>query len=136
MQSCTISLIQETTGTTSGQPGRIFTTTGPVWLPVFGGTSVEVVSFNLETHTARSQIRHTTARPPLGRFQGPGRVFGGVTVDGGGWIVLPGGHNIPIPPRNPVMDLVARVAIAGQVESMLTGRAREAIAVHRHPAIG
>jgi hypothetical protein len=110
------------------QPGRTFTTTDPALLPVFGGTSVEVISFNLETHTARLQIRHRTARPPLGRFQGPGRVFGGVDVDGGGWIVLPGGHIVPILPRSPVMDLVGRVAIAAQVELMLTGSAREAVA--------
>ena len=38
-----------------------------------------------------------------------GQVFGGVPVDGGGFIVI-GGRVIPIPPRGPEMELVEQVA--------------------------
>lgn len=38
-----------------------------------------------------------------------GQLFGGVAVDGGGWLVV-GGHFIPIPPRSPIMPMLLRIA--------------------------
>jgi NHL repeat-containing protein len=38
-----------------------------------------------------------------------GQLFGGVAVDGGGWLVV-GGHFIPIPPRSPIMPMLLRMA--------------------------
>ena len=38
-----------------------------------------------------------------------GELFGGIAVDGAGWLVV-GGHFIPIPPRSPIMPMLLRMA--------------------------
>jgi hypothetical protein len=40
-----------------------------------------------------------------------GEVFGGVAQDGGGWIILPGGRPIPIPPWDPMIDVLPVLGI-------------------------
>ena len=68
---------------------------------------------------AQSTIFHTTLPVPIAvestrayRYDEPnlvGQLFGGVAVDGGGWLVV-GGHFIPIPPRSPIMPMLLRTA--------------------------
>jgi YVTN family beta-propeller protein len=54
-----------------------------------------------------------------------GELLGGVTRDGGGWLII-GNHFIPIPPRSPVAALIAR-AVAPDL-----GRAIENPKLGRH----
>jgi hypothetical protein len=46
---------------------------------------------------------------PKEYYAGPGRIVGGVAVDGGGWIII-GGKPIPIDPWGPLMERLARSA--------------------------
>ena len=84
------------------------TTFGPsdAALRILGGTEMTIESFDLQRHTARIGVRVTA---PAAVPQLVGRASYGVTVDGGGYLVLPSGKIIKIPPRGPVMDLLANV---------------------------
>ena len=73
-----------------------------------GGTSVSVESFDLQNKTARIKVART-ARPPV--VAGPGVIIGGVASGGGGLIILPSGKIIRIPPRGPLIAVIALVAI-------------------------
>jgi hypothetical protein len=68
---------------------------------------VEVLQIDEHQQTATVRLRHHPrfTEPPVGG----GPVFGGVAVDGGGWILV-GGKLVPVPPRGPVTELVEEVA--------------------------
>lgn len=91
------------------QPGQAFGPT-PLQLSVLGGHRIEILSFNLARKTARIRLRHVAREV---RVAGPGRTFGGVTVGGGGVLILPNGHVIPIPPHSPVLILTEGHALLG-----------------------
>jgi hypothetical protein len=114
-------------------PGRTFGPSNLV-MSLVGGTRIEVLSFDLKHYTARILIRTATARSPI-RSAGPGILFGGVAVDGGGVIILPDGTVIKIPPRSPVMGLVSQVALVSQVEERLSGRAKSAVTAEMYKEV-
>lgn len=61
--------------------------------------------------------------PPLGRGASiTGVLFGGVAVDGGGIIVLPGGHIVPIGPWE--WRMLSQVLTIAQASERLTGQAK------------
>lgn len=108
------------------QPGNSF---GPpaLTLNITGGVRVDVLSFDLKRHVARLRIRAVTARPPVLGGVGPGRVLGGVGVDGGGWVILPNGTVIRIPPRSPILGMLSHIALVSQAEERMTGRTKSVI---------
>jgi hypothetical protein len=91
-------------------------------------TRIEVVAIDASGHTATVHIHH---RPAVRRRDDAvvGTVFGGVSVDGGGFIVLPDGRVVPVPPRGPITELVAHVAKLADHE--LAGDIALGIAVRR-----
>lgn len=99
----------------------------PAALLVHGGTELTIESFDLQRPTARVSVRITApARIP----QLVGDPSFGVTVDGGGYVVLPSGKIIKVPPRGPVMELLANV------ESLVDAQARESLlSAHQLAAI-
>lgn len=109
------------------QTGQTF---GPddLAMQLTGGTQVTIVSFNDVMQTARLRIRTSTARTVRVPEMGPGRVFGGVAVDGGGFIILPNGQVIRIPPWNPVMNILQHIGLVAQAENILTVETRATVA--------
>jgi hypothetical protein len=87
------------------QPGQVY---GPsdLSMAINGGTQIRIKSFDLGAKKARIGVRVAAHRPIV---TGPGQIFGGVAVDGGGWLIL-NGRIIPIPPRGPVMALAEAMA--------------------------
>jgi hypothetical protein len=69
---------------------------------------VEVTSIDESTRTATLHISRRPAEP-IPHFEIGGRVFGGVAVDGGGFIMI-GGHVIPVPPRGPEQVILQQLA--------------------------
>jgi hypothetical protein len=98
------------------QPGQTF---GPndIQLTITGGIQIRIVSFDLTAKKARINVR-ITARRPI--YAGPGQILGGVSLDGGGWLIL-NGRIIPIPPRSPVMTLAEAMADYVTAETNLGG---------------
>ncbi|KAH9205441.1 hypothetical protein DL95DRAFT_491164, partial [Leptodontidium sp. 2 PMI_412] len=110
----------------------------PEWLPgmsfgpsddemmLSGGVRVNILSFDVPSKKARLRV---TTRPavhvPVPISQ-PGQIFGGVAVDGGGWILI-NGKLIRIPPRSPVMGILNHAAIVSQVEETLTGSVKRSM---------
>lgn len=87
------------------QPGQMY---GPsdLEMTLHGGVQIFIKSFNLRENKARIAVRVAASRPIV---VGPGRVFGGVASDGGGFLIL-NGKVIHIPPRSPVMALANEMA--------------------------
>jgi hypothetical protein len=99
---------------------------------------LDVVSIDETARTATVRLVFRPAQP-LPHFEIVGRIFGGVAVDGGGFIIV-GGRVIPVPPRGPAMeilkqletyisvreaeDLSAQMAVQ---RAALTGIARQAV---------
>jgi len=69
------------------------------------------------TATLNLVVRPRTPLPNIGLV---GQIFGGVEVDGGGWIFV-NGHVTPIPPLGPVTELVQQVARFLTVKTYQTG---------------
>jgi hypothetical protein len=91
--------------TNDWQPGQIY---GPsdLLMAIEGGVQIRVKSFDLPAKKARVAVRVAARRPIV---VGPGRVFGGVAVDGGGILIL-NGKIIRIPPRSPLFALAEQMA--------------------------
>ena len=95
------------------QPEQVY---GPsdmdMWLN--GGTRIHILSIDEQGKKARILIRRVAKHPFVA---GPGTVFGGVSVDGGGWIIL-NGRVIRIPPNSPLLAVTEAIAdtAAAQVE--------------------
>jgi hypothetical protein len=79
----------------------------------------EVTSIDMDNLTATLNLvlRPRTPLPNIGLV---GQIFGGVEVDGGGWIFV-NGQFLPVPPRGPVTDLVQQVARFLTVQTYQTG---------------
>jgi hypothetical protein len=72
--------------------------------------AAEVIAIDAANHTATIRLQQRPAVPlPHPNMEWAGQIFGGVPVDGGGFIVI-GGRVVPIPPRGPEMELVQQVA--------------------------
>jgi hypothetical protein len=111
------------------QPGQTYGP-NPLHEAIFhGGTRVHIDSFNVQATTARITISHE-ARPisVLGRdvLEGAVRILSGVKEDGGGWIILPSGRIVRVPPRSPILEVLDKLAVAAETES-LTSAARRAV---------
>jgi hypothetical protein len=87
------------------QPGQVY---GPsdMQMAITGGTQIRIISFDLQARKARIGVRIVAQRRYVA---GPVQIFGGVAVDGGGWIFV-NGKFVPIPPRSPVLALVETIA--------------------------
>lgn len=77
-------------------------------LPFGEHVLVEVLSIDEASKTATIHVVHRPNTVPDVPRLDPGQLFGGITVDGGGFIVI-GGKVIPVPPRGPVHELVVSV---------------------------
>ncbi|KAI9783826.1 MAG: hypothetical protein M1839_003162 [Geoglossum umbratile] len=93
---------------------------------VNGGFGIEVLSFNVEAKKARVRIHSQLGKPIINATAGPGQIFGGVAVDGGGWILV-NGHIIPVPPRGPIVGMLSRLALVSQAEEMVNESTRAAV---------
>lgn len=68
---------------------------------------IEVMEMDAAGHSATIRLAHRPAqRPPA---VGPGHVFGGVGVDGGGWIWI-GGKLHRVPPHTPLYGVLNQIA--------------------------
>lgn len=100
------------------QPGQRFGPSDFV-MSTRGGVRIYIESFNLAAKTARISLEVQAGRRLVA---GPGRIVGGVAEGGGGWIILPSGRRVPVPPRGPLLDIlrvIADVADAEQVPTMV-----------------
>src|SRR5260370_30317272 len=79
----------------------------------------EVTSIDMDNITATLNLG-LRPRQPFPNIGLVGQIFGGVAVDGGGWIFV-NGQFIPIPRRGPVTDLVQQVARYLGVQTYQTG---------------
>jgi hypothetical protein len=62
-----------------------------------------------------------------------GVLVGGVAVDGGGWVILPGGHVVPIPPQGPLEELathLGRYSVAASLRTPADHAAAQREALH------
>lgn len=89
----------------------------PVELVIRGGWRVEVVSFDLPGKKARIRTRYVAKKPIVA--DGPGRVFGGVAAGGGGFVILPSGKIVRIPPRSPILEVVSQLSLVAEAETIL-----------------
>lgn len=60
--------------------------------------------------------------PPVG----PGSIFGGVAVDGGGWLIL-NGKIIRVPPRSPVLELLQQISLLEMSDQIGSQELREQV---------
>jgi hypothetical protein len=96
------------------QPGETYSP-DPLSLMVLGGTAVTVESIDEAAGTARVRISVRTTPP---RVAGPATVLGGVTGDGGGWVILPSGKVVKIGPRGPVLSAIEALALVEHTNGM------------------
>jgi len=80
---------------------------------------VTVLELHAQDGTATVRLESRPAAPFPKEPGLVGRVYGAVEVDGGGFIVLPSGQVVPVPPRGPVTELLHQLASLAQSE--LTG---------------
>ena len=85
-----------------------------------GGVTIEVLQIDPAAMKARIQLRKTASRrPPV---VGGGIPIGGWNVvgsDGGGWVILPSGKLIRIPPHSPFLALVSKLALVTEAQAIL-----------------
>ena len=98
---------------------------GTVAFPYADYLRVEVIAIDASNHTASIRL---VKRIRIPYPQVVGTVYGGVEVDGGGFIVI-NGHRHPIPPRGPVEEIAGHVARLTQSE--ITGDVALALASRR-----
>jgi hypothetical protein len=83
---------------------------GSQMFPWVGYTALEVLDIDAAERTARLRVQ----RVPRQRheFEGIyGEIIGGVTSDGGGIVILPGGRVVPVPPWDPMVRILEQVAV-------------------------
>jgi hypothetical protein len=110
----------KTTWVNEWQAGQTY---GPSDLEMMinGGTRITVESFDLSAKKARISVVRRATRPFVA---GPAQIFGGVAQDGGGWIILPSGRRVPIPPRGPILAVLEQLAslVEAQESLQFSGR--------------
>jgi hypothetical protein len=92
------------------------------WSPY---TTVEVTGIDSRNRTATLQVSHRPAEPQP-RFDLGGQVFGGVAVDGGGFIVI-GGKVVPVPPWDPTIRVLEQLVAYRAVEGVRNSAARDSL---------
>ena len=81
-------------------------------IPWVGFTSLEVLDIDAGARTARLRVQHVPRQRQPHEFEGIfGQLIGGVGVDGGGIIVLPGGRVVPVPPWDPMIRILEQIAL-------------------------
>jgi hypothetical protein len=105
------------------QPGQVY---GPSDLDfrINGGTRITIHSFDLTSKKARICVQQRATRPYVA---GPGRVSVGVAVGAGGYIILPSGRRVPVPPHSPLVNILEWLAVAVDAEQMLGPTANELV---------
>ena len=88
-----------------------------ITLALKGGVTVSVVSIDEVAGKARVAIN---VRVAPRQEVGPGVLLGAILGDGGGWVILPSGKVVKVPPRGPVIRALEALAAASEVEG--TGR--------------
>ena len=84
---------------------------GSQTIPWVGHTALEVVDIDAEAHTAEIRLQHVPRQRGT-EFEGIfGQILGGVGVDGGGILILPGGRVVPIPPWDPTIRIAEQIAV-------------------------
>lgn len=103
------------------QPGQVY---GPDDLDfrVNGGTQITIESFDQQAGRARICVNRRARRPYV---VGPARVGIGVAAGAGGYIILPSGRRVPVPPRSPLIAMLEEVAAGLEAEQALGEAARE-----------
>lgn len=103
------------------QPGQVY---GPddLTFRIIGGTRIAIESFDQEARRARICVERRASRPYVA---GPGRISAGVAAGGGGYIILPSGRRVPVPPRSPLIAMLEEVAAGLEDERALGQAARE-----------
>ncbi len=74
---------------------------------------MSVISIDEAGGTARVAI---SVRVAPRQVVGPGTILGGVTSDGGGWVILPSGKVVKIPPHSPAVQALEALAVAAELE--------------------
>jgi len=99
-------LMSDTDGRQGLIKGSVFQV-GDSTAPLSDWIYVKVLDIDASGYSATLELVHRLAAsaPVLG----PGALLGGVTADGGGWIIL-GKRVIHVPPRSPAMPLLEEVA--------------------------
>lgn len=97
-------------------PGQTFSDEDDLEFDIKGGTRIEVESIDSRAKLARIRVTHRVV-PPM--VAGPGRVFGGVAAGGDGWLILPDGRRVPVPPRSPFIEVMEKMAIIAEAEQAL-----------------
>jgi hypothetical protein len=103
-------------------------------LPVHGAgfeISVTDIDANARTATIQYELWSSNVPGPVG----PGIPFGGVTNDGGGWVIV-NGRVTPVPPRSPEFTLLELIAEARAGQGIRNGVARGIALSQAYEAIG
>jgi len=103
-------------------------------LPVHGGgfkITVTDIDANARTATIHYEIWSSNIPGPVG----PGIPLGGVTNDGGGWVLF-NGILTPVPPRSPEFTLLELIAEARAAQGIRSGVARGIALGQAYEAIG
>jgi hypothetical protein len=105
------------------QPGQVY---GPDDLDfnINGGTRIMIDSFDLAGNKARITVQQRATRPYVA---GPGSVSVGVAAGAGGYITLPSGKRVPVPPNSPLITILEKVAVAADAEQVLGPAASEMV---------
>jgi hypothetical protein len=76
-----------------------------------GYTALEVQDIDAKSLTATLRVEHTPRQRQPHEFEGIfGQIIGGVGVDGGGILILPG-RVVPIPPWDPTIRILEQIAV-------------------------
>lgn len=105
-------------------PGQPFSQEDDLEFEIKGGTRIEVESIDARAKTARVRVTHRVV-PPL--VAGPGQIFGGVASGGDGWLILPDGRRVPVPPHSPFIEVMQKMAIAAEAEQAFGQEARQMV---------
>jgi hypothetical protein len=125
-------LMLNTAGSQEFLPGSVFER-GSSEAPWARWTRIEVTGIDADSDTATVQVLDRSAeRVPV---VGPGEIFGGLTHDGDGWIVV-NGKAFRVPPRSPVRSLLEHLALLADAETVQMPAARDAMRREGYHALG
>jgi hypothetical protein len=108
--------------------------TGDPTVPIHGaGFRITVNNIDANAQIATIRIRTWGSNTPAP--VGPGIPFGGVTNDGGGWVLV-NGKVVPVPPRTPEFTVLELIAEARESQAIRNGVARGIALQQVYEAIG